>query len=93
MIAGCRDKVDKPRNCYQNHLFRPEGSSPGASTSTSRVAEVREPADAQPRPSEECEGHGHEAGGHIDKEIKQRCHIIQMTYFKSYVQVSMTIAR
>ena len=56
------------------------------------MAAVREPAHAQPRPSEECEGHGHEAGGHIDKEIKQRCHIIQKMYLKSYVQVSVTIA-
>ena len=55
---------------------QPRGGGTGART-----------AHAQPRPSEECEGYGHEAGGHIDKEIKQRCHIIQMTYFKSYVQV------
>ena len=25
--------------------------------------------------------------GHIDREIKQRCHILQMIYFKSYVSV------
>ena len=27
------------------------------------------------------------AAGHVDREIKQRCHIMQMIYFKSYVSV------
>ena len=35
----------------------------------------------------EAAGDHHEMTGHIDKEIKQRCHIIQMTFFKAYVQV------
>ena len=75
-----KDKVDKPKNFYQNHLFKP--GSREASCSQARVESVSRSED-----NVECDHH--DSTGHIDKEIKQRCHIIQMTYFKSFVQVML----
>ena len=82
-----KDKTDKPKNFYQNHLFKPESSTAGGAQQ--RVVEIQK-TDEQ-NISENCTNntcdHHDNSGGHIDKEIKQRCHIIQMTYFKSFVQV------
>ena len=84
-----KDKMDKPKNFYQNHLFKPESSAGGGQQQ--RVIEIQKTDEH--RVTENggaalitCDHHDN-AGAHIDKEIKQRCHIIQMTYFKSFVQV------
>jgi len=86
-----KNKVDKPKNFYQDHLFQPEIKEK-TSTSSFVPKELSEQRDEdqktpEPNPPKYNTCDHHEITGHIDKEIKQRCHIIQMTYFKTYVQV------
>ena len=77
-----KDKTDKPKNFYQNHLFKTDSAGSGSVSLSSRLLEVKKNEAETAGPGEH-----HEMTGHIDKEIKQRCHIIQMTFFKAYVQV------
>ena len=75
-----KERTEKPKNFYQNHLFKPEtqANSDHEETEEEEEQELEEAVKTSEAP---CEG------GHIDKEIKQRCHIIQTTFFKSFVQV------
>ena len=71
-----KEKAERPKNFFQNHLFKSE------SPVSSEVEDVKKQEEEEEERSEApCDG------GPIDKEIKQRCHIIQMTFFKSFVQV------
>ena len=102
-----KDKVDKPGNFYQDHLFQPEvtredvevkeeqetmevstdNDCKGEEISTTETEPKAPKADPIPLP-DTCEFHHRdEVPSHIDREVKQRCHILQMIYFKSYVSV------
>ena len=91
-----RGRADPPRNFYQDHLFQQEARGQGEEGREEEArgreekggeeeARPAEPAEQMP---ESCEfHHREETTGHVDREIKQRCHVLQMIYFKSFVSV------
>ena len=86
-----KEKIEKPRNFYQNHLFRPETSCQ-SSAAAPKVTEDSSEVTAGTAAAGLTSCDNYEVGtAQIDKDIKQRCHIIQMTYFKAYVQVKQKI--